>query len=142
MMADSGARGSKDQMRQLAGMRGLMAKPSGEIIETPIQAFPGRAFRAAVLYLHPWCPQGACRYRAQDGQLRLPDPPAGRRGPGLHQWSEDDCGTLMGVEVEPLMEGGEVIQRLGERILGGLTVNDILDPFTDEVLIPAGSGDR
>jgi DNA-directed RNA polymerase beta' subunit len=60
MMADSGARGSKDQMRQLAGMRGLMAKPSGEIIETPITGqLPGRAFRAAVLHLHPWCPKGA-----------------------------------------------------------------------------------
>jgi hypothetical protein len=51
--------------------------------------------------------------------------------------TEHDCGTMMGVEVEPLMEGGEVIQRLGERILGRVTVEDILDPFTDEVLIPA-----
>ena len=65
MMADSGARGSKDQMRQLAGMRGLMAKPSGEIIETPIQAnFREGLSRAAVLYLNPRRPQGAGRYGA------------------------------------------------------------------------------
>ena len=68
IMADSGARGSKQQIRQLAGMRGLMAKPSGEIIETPITSnFPRGADGPAVFHLDPWCSEGACGYRAQDG---------------------------------------------------------------------------
>ncbi len=83
VMADSGARGSKQQIRQLAGMRGLMAKPSGEIIETPDHVeLPRRPDRAAVLHLDARRPQGAGRHRAQDGRLGLPDPPAGGRGPG------------------------------------------------------------
>ena len=85
MMAHSGARGSTTQMKQLAGMRGLMTKPSGEIIETPIISnFKEGLSRARVLQLHPRRPQGPGRHRAQDRELGLPDAPSGRRGPGLH----------------------------------------------------------
>jgi DNA-directed RNA polymerase subunit beta' len=138
MMADSGARGSKDQMRQLAGMRGLMAKPSGEIIETPIQA----NFREGLSVLQYFISTHGARKGLADTALKTAN--SGyltRRLADVAQdatITEHDCGTLMGVEVEPLMEGGEVIQRLGERILGRVTVEDILDPFTDEVLIPVG----
>jgi DNA-directed RNA polymerase subunit beta' len=83
MMADSGARGSAAQIRQLAGMRGLMAKPDGSIIETPDQGqLPRRPGRAAVLHLHPRRAQGSRRHRAQDRELGLPDPSPGRRGAG------------------------------------------------------------
>jgi DNA-directed RNA polymerase subunit beta' len=139
MMADSGARGSKDQMRQLAGMRGLMAKPSGEIIETPIQA----NFREGLSVLQYFISTHGARKGLADTALKTAN--SGyltRRLADVAQdctITEHDCGTVMGVEVEPLMEGGEVIQRLGERVLGRLTVEDILDPFTDEVLIPAGA---
>ncbi len=85
MMAHSGARGSATQMKQLAGMRGLMTKPSGEIIETPIMSnFKEGLLGAGVLQLHPRRPQGTGRHGAQDGELGLPDPPSGRRGAGLH----------------------------------------------------------
>ncbi len=138
MMADSGARGSKDQMRQLAGMRGLMAKPSGEIIETPIQA----NFREGLSVLQYFISTHGARKGLADTALKTAN--SGyltRRLADVAQdctITEEDCGTMLGVEVEPLMEGGEVIQRLGERILGRVTVEDILDPFTDEVLIPMG----
>jgi DNA-directed RNA polymerase subunit beta' len=138
MMADSGARGSKDQMRQLAGMRGLMAKPSGEIIETPIQA----NFREGLSVLQYFISTHGARKGLADTALKTAN--SGyltRRLADVAQdctISEQDCGTVMGVEVEPLMEGGEVIQRLGERILGRVTVDDVLDPFTDEVVVPSG----
>ena len=85
MMAHSGARGSQAQMKQLGGMRGLMAKPSGEIIETPIISnFKEGLTVAGVFQLHPRRAQGLGRHRAEDGQLRLSDPASGGRGPGLH----------------------------------------------------------
>ena len=85
MMAHSGARGSPAQMRQLAGMRGLMAKPSGEIIETPDHLqLQGRPLGARVLQLDARRPQGSGRHRAEDRELGLPDAPSGRRGAGLH----------------------------------------------------------
>jgi DNA-directed RNA polymerase subunit beta' len=138
MMADSGARGSKDQMRQLAGMRGLMAKPSGEIIETPIQA----NFREGLSVLQYFISTHGARKGLADTALKTAN--SGyltRRLADVAQdcaVTEDDCGTLIGVEVEPLMEGGEIIQRLGERILGRVPIEDILDPFTDKVLARAG----
>jgi len=138
MMADSGARGSKDQMRQLAGMRGLMAKPSGEIIETPISA----NFREGLSVLQYFISTHGARKGLADTALKTAN--SGyltRRLADVAQdciVSEDDCGTMMGVEVEPLMEGGEVIQRLEERILGRVAIEDIHDPFTDEVIIKAG----
>jgi DNA-directed RNA polymerase subunit beta' len=138
MMADSGARGSKDQMRQLAGMRGLMAKPSGEIIETPISA----NFREGLSVLQYFISTHGARKGLADTALKTAN--SGyltRRLADVAQdciVSEKDCGTMMGVEVEPLMEGGEVIQRLGERILGRVAIEDIHDPFTDEVIVEAG----
>jgi DNA-directed RNA polymerase subunit beta' len=138
MMADSGARGSKDQMRQLAGMRGLMAKPSGEIIETPITA----NFREGLSVLQYFISTHGARKGLADTALKTAN--SGyltRRLADVAQdcvVTEEDCGTMMGVEVEPLMEGGEVIQQLGERILGRVAVEDILDPFTDEVIVHIG----
>jgi DNA-directed RNA polymerase subunit beta' len=138
MMADSGARGSKDQMRQLAGMRGLMAKPSGEIIETPIQA----NFREGLSVLQYFISTHGARKGLADTALKTAN--SGYLTRRLADVAQDcvvteiDCGTMMGVEVEPLMEGGEVIQRLGERILGRYTIDEIVDPFTDEVLVKAG----
>lgn len=138
MMADSGARGSKDQMRQLAGMRGLMAKPSGEIIETPISA----NFREGLSVLQYFISTHGARKGLADTALKTAN--SGyltRRLADVAQdcvVMEDDCGTMMGVDVEPLLEGGEVIQHLGERILGRVAMGDILDPFTDEVLVESG----
>jgi DNA-directed RNA polymerase subunit beta' len=138
MMADSGARGSKDQMRQLAGMRGLMAKPSGEIIETPIVA----NFREGLSVLQYFISTHGARKGLADTALKTAN--SGyltRRLADVAQDCvvlEDDCGTLMGVEVEPLMEGGEVIQRLGERVLGRVAVEDIIDPFSEEIICSQG----
>ena len=138
MMADSGARGSKDQMRQLAGMRGLMAKPSGEIIETPIQA----NFREGLSVLQYFISTHGARKGLADTALKTAN--SGYLTRRLADVAQDcavvehDCGTTQGVVVEPLLEGGEVIQRLSERILGRTTVSDTLDPFTDEVIVRAG----
>ena len=86
IMADSGARGSKEQVRQLAGMRGLMSKPSGEVIETPDHGeLPRRPLGAAVLHLDARRPQGSRRHGAEDGRLGLPDAPPRRRGAGRHR---------------------------------------------------------
>ena len=138
MMADSGARGSKDQMRQLAGMRGLMAKPSGEIIETPITS----NFREGLSVLQYFISTHGARKGLADTALKTAN--SGYLTRRLADVAQDcvvmepNCGTLMGVEVGPLMEGGEVIQRLGERILGRVAADDIYDPFTEEELVKAG----
>ena len=135
MMADSGARGSKDQMRQLAGMRGLMAKPSGEIIETPITA----NFREGLTVLQYFISTHGARKGLADTALKTAN--SGYLTRRLADVAQDcavlepDCGTTMGIEVESLMEGGEVIQRLGERILGRYTLDEVHDPFTDEVIV-------
>ncbi|MEZ4567242.1 MAG: peptidylprolyl isomerase [Desulfobacterales bacterium] len=138
MMADSGARGSKDQMRQLAGMRGLMAKPSGEIIETPITA----NFREGLSVLQYFISTHGARKGLADTALKTAN--SGYLTRRLADVAQDcsaaeyDCGTRQGIVVEALMEGGEVIQPLAERVLGRITLDDVLDPFTDEVLIKAG----
>ncbi len=138
MMADSGARGSKDQMRQLAGMRGLMAKPSGEIIETPITA----NFREGLTVLQYFISTHGARKGLADTALKTAN--SGyltRRLVDVSQdviISENDCGTLDGIQVEALMEAGEIIQRLGDRILGRIAHEDIVDPVTNEVLVEAG----
>ena len=125
-------------MRQLAGMRGLMAKPSGEIIETPITA----NFREGLSVLQYFISTHGARKGLADTALKTAN--SGyltRRLADVAQDCavvEEDCGTMIGVEVEPLMEGGEVIQELGERILGRTAVEDILDPFTEEVLVAQG----
>jgi DNA-directed RNA polymerase subunit beta' len=138
MMADSGARGSKDQMRQLAGMRGLMAKPSGEIIETPISA----NFREGLSVLQYFISTHGARKGLADTALKTAN--SGyltRRLADVAQDCivlEEDCGTVLGVDVESLIEGGEVIQRLGDRLLGRVSVEDIHDSFTDELIVKAG----
>jgi len=125
MMADSGSRGSKDQMRQLAGMRGLMAKPSGEIIETPITA----NFREGLTVLQYFSSTHGARKGLADTALKTAN--SGyltRRLVDVAQdcaITEDDCGTMVGIEVESLVEGGEIIQRVGERVLGRVALEDI-----------------
>ncbi|MDA8159341.1 MAG: DNA-directed RNA polymerase subunit beta' [Desulfobacteraceae bacterium] len=137
IMADSGARGSKDQIRQLAGMRGLMAKPSGAIIESPIKA----NFREGLNVLEYFISTHGARKGLADTALKTAN--SGyltRRLVDVAQDStivERDCGTLDGIEAEPLMEGGEVIQHVGDRILGRVALDDIADPYTDTLLVKA-----
>jgi DNA-directed RNA polymerase subunit beta' len=135
MMADSGARGSAAQIRQLAGMRGLMAKPSGEIIETPITA----NFREGLTVLQYFISTHGARKGLADTALKTAN--SGyltRRLVDVAQdciITEEDCGTLDGIEVSALMEGGEIIETAGERVLGRVALEDIKDPFTNEVLV-------
>ena len=139
MMADSGARGSKDQMRQLAGMRGLMAKPSGEIIETPITA----NFREGLTVLQYFISTHGARKGLADTALKTAN--SGYLTRRLVDVSQDviiaetDCGTMDGIEVEALLEAGEIIQRLGDRILGRTAQEDIVDPVTGEIIVPMGA---
>ncbi|MBT8407465.1 MAG: DNA-directed RNA polymerase subunit beta', partial [Deltaproteobacteria bacterium] len=136
-MADSGSRGSKDQMRQLSGMRGLMAKPSGEIIETPITA----NFREGLTVLQYFVSTHGARKGLADTALKTAN--SGyltRRLVDVAQDSiviEQDCGTIDGIWVEALTEAGEIIQRLGERVLGRVALEDFKDPITDAVLVKA-----
>ncbi len=137
MMADSGARGSAQQMRQLAGMRGLMAKPSGEIIETPITA----NFREGLTVLQYFISTHGARKGLADTALKTAN--SGYLTRRLVDVAQDavitdnDCGTIDGIEVMPLIEGGEVIERLGDRILGRVALDHICDPFTGDVLVKA-----
>ena len=137
MMADSGARGSAVQIRQLAGMRGLMAKPSGEIIETPITA----NFREGLTVLQYFISTHGARKGLADTALKTAN--SGyltRRLVDVAQdciISEVDCGTIDGIYVSALMEGGEIIETAGERVLGRVALEDIKDPFTGEVLVAA-----
>ena len=137
MMADSGARGSAVQIRQLAGMRGLMAKPSGEIIETPITA----NFREGLTVLQYFISTHGARKGLADTALKTAN--SGyltRRLVDVAQdciISEDDCGTIDGIYVSALMEGGEIIETAGERVLGRVALEEIRDPFTGEVVVQA-----
>jgi DNA-directed RNA polymerase subunit beta' len=137
MMADSGARGSAQQIRQLAGMRGLMAKPSGEIIETPITA----NFREGLTVLQYFISTHGARKGLADTALKTAN--SGyltRRLVDVAQdaiITEQDCGTLDGILVSSLTEGGEIIEPLGDRILGRTALEDVLDPVTGEVLVEA-----
>jgi DNA-directed RNA polymerase subunit beta' len=124
-------------MRQLAGMRGLMAKPSGEIIETPIRA----NFREGLSVLEYFISTHGARKGLADTALKTAN--SGyltRRLVDVSQdmiISEEDCGTIDGITIESLREAGEVIQPLGERVLGRVALTDIRDPYSDEVLVPA-----
>jgi len=137
MMSDSGSRGSKDQMRQLAGMRGLMAKPSGEIIETPITS----NFREGLTVLQYFISTHGARKGLADTALKTAN--SGyltRRLVDVSQdaiITEEDCGTIDGIWVDALIEGGEIIQRVGERILGRVALQDVYDPVTGELLVKA-----
>ncbi|MBI5745883.1 MAG: DNA-directed RNA polymerase subunit beta' [Nitrospirae bacterium] len=137
MMADSGARGSAQQIRQLGGMRGLMAKPSGEIIETPITA----NFREGLTVLQYFISTHGARKGLADTALKTAN--SGyltRRLVDIAQdviVSEDDCHAVDGIYVTSLVEGGEIIQPLEERILGRIASEDIKDPLTQEVICKA-----
>ncbi|MCX8146668.1 MAG: DNA-directed RNA polymerase subunit beta', partial [Azovibrio sp.] len=139
MMADSGARGSAAQIRQLAGMRGLMAKPDGSIIETPITT----NFREGLNVLQYFISTHGARKGLADTALKTAN--SGyltRRLVDVTQdlvITEEDCGTTNGYTVRALVEGGEVVEPLRERILGRVTVDDIVDPDTQETVIFAGT---
>jgi DNA-directed RNA polymerase subunit beta' len=139
MMADSGARGSAAQIRQLAGMRGLMAKPDGSIIETPITA----NFREGLNVLQYFISTHGARKGLADTALKTAN--SGyltRRLVDVTQdlvVTEDDCKTTNGVAMKALVEGGEVVEALRERILGRVTAFDVLHPETQEVLYAAGT---
>lgn len=135
IMADSGARGSASQIRQLAGMRGLMAKPSGEIIETPITA----NFREGLSVLQYFISTHGARKGLADTALKTAN--SGYLTRRLVDVAQDvivteiDCGSTEGTFITPLFEGGEIIEALGERILGRTAVHDIVDPYTSDVIV-------
>ncbi|MEW6704992.1 MAG: DNA-directed RNA polymerase subunit beta' [Pseudomonadota bacterium] len=139
MMADSGARGSAAQIRQLAGMRGLMAKPDGSIIETPITA----NFREGLNVLQYFISTHGARKGLADTALKTAN--SGyltRRLVDVTQdlvVTEDDCETQNGIAMRALVEGGEVIESLRDRILGRVAAIEVTHPETQEVLIPAGN---
>ncbi len=135
MMADSGARGSAAQIRQLAGMRGLMAKPDGSIIETPITA----NFREGLNVLQYFISTHGARKGLADTALKTAN--SGYLTRRLVDVAQDlvinneDCGTFEGVKMTPLIEGGDVVEPLRERVLGRTVAEDVLKPGTDEVLV-------
>ncbi|WP_018984243.1 DNA-directed RNA polymerase subunit beta' [Salinimonas chungwhensis] len=135
MMADSGARGSAAQIRQLAGMRGLMAKPDGSIIETPITA----NFREGLNVLQYFISTHGARKGLADTALKTAN--SGyltRRLVDVAQdlvITNDDCGTFEGVKMSPLIEGGDVVEPLRERVLGRVVAEDVYKPGTDEILV-------
>ena len=139
MMADSGARGSAAQIRQLAGMRGLMAKPDGSIIETPITT----NFREGLNVLQYFISTHGARKGLADTALKTAN--SGyltRRLVDVTQdlaVTEEDCGTHEGFLMKALIEGGEVVEPLRDRILGRVCVDDLIDPDTKETAIPAGT---
>ena len=144
MMLDSGARGSKEQIRQLTGMRGLMAKPKkstaggGEIIENPILS----NFKEGLSILEYFISTHGARKGLADTALKTAD--AGYLTRRLVDVSQDviinleDCGTLRGIEVAPLRKNEEVVETLGERILGRVSLHDVYHPITEELLLEAG----
>ena len=139
MMADSGARGSAAQIRQLAGMRGLMAKPDGSIIETPITA----NFREGLDVLQYFISTHGARKGLADTALKTAN--SGyltRRLVDVAQdlaVTEDDCGTETGLLMTPLVEGGDIVEPLRERVLGRVTAADVLAPGTEECVLEAGA---
>ena len=144
MMLDSGARGSRDQIRQLIGMRGLMAKPKkstaggGEVIENPILS----NFKEGLSIQEYFISTHGARKGLADTALKTAD--AGYLTRRLVDVSQDvvvreeDCGTLRGIEVTALKKNNDVVESLGERILGRVALDDIYDPETDELILPAG----
>jgi len=139
MMADSGARGSSQQIRQLAGMRGLMAKPDGSIIETPIKA----NFREGLTVGEYFISTHGARKGLADTALKTAN--SGYLTRRLVDVAQDcvvtgvDCGTLNGIEVTPLVEGGEEIEPLADRILGRVALDDIFDPSTGDLIVASNT---
>lgn len=139
MMADSGARGSAAQMRQLAGMRGLMVKPDGTIIETPITA----NFREGLNVLQYFVSTHGARKGLADTALKTAN--SGYLTRRLVDVAQDvvvtelDCGTSQGLTMTPLIEGGDIVEPLHERVLGRVVLEDVLVPGTNKVAITAGT---
>ncbi|WP_188149809.1 DNA-directed RNA polymerase subunit beta' [Teredinibacter waterburyi] len=139
MYADSGARGSPAQIRQLAGMRGLMARPDGSIIETPITA----NFREGLNVLQYFISTHGARKGLADTALKTAN--SGYLTRRLVDVAQDvvitsvDCGTDEGLTMSPVIEGGDIIESLGDRILGRVVARDVMRPGSDEILIPAGT---
>src|SRR6187431_915322 len=139
IMADSGARGSQAQIRQLAGMRGLMAKPDGSIIETPITA----NFREGLNAMQYFISTHGARKGLADTALKTAN--SGyltRRLVDVAQdlvVTEEDCGTVNGLMMNPIVEGGDVVEGLGERVLGRVAADDILKPSGESVVVAAGT---
>ena len=139
MMADSGARGSAAQIRQLAGMRGLMAKPDGSIIETPIIS----NFREGLNVLEYFTSTHGARKGLADSALKTAN--AGYLTRKLVDVSQnvritiDDCGTHEGIDITDITNGNELIESLEERIIGRVVVNDVIDPISNEILFHEGS---
>src|SRR3569833_4112270 len=139
MMAHSGARGSQAQIKQLAGMRGLMAKPSGEIIETPIIS----NYKEGLTVLEYFSSTHGARKGLADTALKTAN--SGYLTRRLVDVSQDcviieqDCGTERALEMRAIVQGGSTIASLGERILGRTTAEDIVDSKTGEVVIPTGT---
>ncbi len=135
LMADSGARGSRQQIRQLVGMRGLMAKPSGEIIESPITA----NFREGLTVLEYFISTHGARKGLADTALKTAD--AGYLTRRLVDVAQDviiageNCGTMKGIFISAITEGDEVVVSLEERIVGRVALDNIVDPITDEIVI-------
>ena len=138
LMADSGARGSREQVRQLAGMRGLMSKPSGEVIETPIHA----NFREGLSVLQYFISTHGARKGLADTALKTAD--SGyltRRLVDVAQdviVTEHDCGTIDGIVVGAIMEGGDILEPLRDRLVGRVSQEDIFDPMTGDQLLTVG----
>ncbi|MDR5867795.1 DNA-directed RNA polymerase subunit beta' [Halomonas koreensis] len=139
IMADSGARGSAAQIRQLAGMRGLMAKPDGSIIETPIVA----NFREGLNVLQYFISTHGARKGLADTALKTAN--SGYLTRRLVDVAQDmvvteaDCGTENGLTLHPVIEGGDIIVSLAQRVLGRVVAQDVVDPESEEVLIPRGT---
>ena len=139
MMAESGARGSAAQIRQLAGMRGLMAKPDGSIIETPITA----NFREGLDVLQYFISTHGARKGLADTALKTAN--SGyltRRLVDVAQdlvINGDDCGTSQGLMMTPIIEGGDVVEPLAERVLGRVVINDVLDAAGEKVIVQSGT---
>ena len=143
-MLDSGARGSKEQIRQLTGMRGLMAKPKkassggGEIIENPILS----NFKEGLSILEYFISTHGARKGLADTALKTAD--AGYLTRRLHDVAQDvvvnseDCGTLRGVTVEALKKNEEIVEPLGDRILGRVSLHDVYNPLNNEIIVKAG----
>lgn len=139
MMADSGARGSATQIRQLAGMRGLMAKPDGSIIENPIKANFREGLSVGEYFIST---HGARKGLADTALKTASSGYLTRRLVDVSQdvvVTEEDCGTVQGITLEPVIDGGDVVVALSQQVLGRVPAVDVIDPSTDEVAIPAGT---
>ncbi len=138
LMADSGARGSREQVRQLAGMRGLMSKPSGEVIESPIHA----NFREGLSVLQYFISTHGARKGLADTALKTAD--SGYLTRRLVDVAQDvivnvvDCGSVDGITVSAIMEGGDILEALRDRIVGRTAQEDVIDPMTGDLLVGSG----